>query len=76
MELTFKESQKKRHPQITFKSKKSCYYPFSSPIIELNVPVMARYMSNNVYQNILDVHKDNKLGYVNVLSVDDVLSLI
>ena len=61
-----------KHPQIMSPQRNPPYYSFHSPNIDLNSPIKGRYMSNNVYQNILDVNEDNYIGCVDVLSVSRV----
>ena len=61
-----------KHPQITSHQRNPRHYSFHSPIIDFNLPIGGRYMSNNVEQNILNVNKDNKIGCMDVLSVGGV----
>ena len=63
---------KAKHPQITSHQRNPPYYSFNSPNIDFSSPIKGRYMSNNVYQNILDVNEDNNIGCVDVLSVSGV----
>ena len=65
-------NQEKETSTNNITSEKPRNSPFLSPAIDLNLPIMARYMSNNVYQNILDVNEDNNIGCVDVLSVSGV----
>ena len=59
--LLLNKAKKMKHPQITSQQRNHATTHFVHPDIDLNLPIMARYMCNNVLQSILNVNKDDKL---------------